>query len=106
MEDIKLFMHRVCADPLFDRTFHTLVDFTKAVLQIGLAEVTMLCEFILSVAKGKMGSAAIIASGPVGTALAMLFSKSLSLFAPSAVFSTWEAALDFLGVDLPEPPDF
>ncbi len=32
----------------------------------------------------------------------MLFSKGISLITPSQVFSTWDAALDFPGVDLPE----
>jgi hypothetical protein len=100
--DIKGLLMQIWSDPLFDRAFHMVLDFTRAALKIGMAEVTMLCESIMSVADGVMGSAAIIASGPVGTALAMLFSKGISLVTPSEVFSTWDAALDFLGVDLPE----
>ncbi|MCK9588393.1 MAG: hypothetical protein WC076_00135 [Terrimicrobiaceae bacterium] len=103
-DDIKRLLHKIWADPLFDRAFHLLMDFTRAVLRIGVAEVAGLCNGIMSIAGGVMGSAAILASGPVGTALAMLFSKGLSLFTPSSVFSTWGAALDFLGVDLPEDP--
>ena len=101
-DDIKRLLLEIWADPRFDRAFHMLMDFSKAALRIGMAEVTMLCHSIMTVAEGVMGSAAIIASGPVGTALAMLLSKGLSLFTPSAVFSTWDAALNFLGVDLPE----
>ncbi len=101
-EDIKGLLMKIWSDPLFDRTFHMLIDFTRAVLKLGMLEVTVLCDAIMSIAGGAMGSAAIIASGPVGTALAMLFSKGISLITPSEVFSTWDAALDFLGVDLPE----
>ncbi len=105
-EDIRHLMLRVFSDPLFDRKFRLLIDFTRAVLRIGVAEVSLLCDFIFSVAKGSIGSAAILTSGTVGTALAMLLSKGLGLFAPSAVFSTLDAALDFLGVDLEAIPDF
>lgn len=100
--DIKGLLVEIWSDPLFDRAFHMVMDFTRAALKIGMAEVTMLCDSIMGVAGGVMGSAAIIASGPVGTALAMLFSKGIALITPSEVFSTWDAALDFLGVDLPE----
>ncbi len=99
-EEIKQLMLRVCADPLFDNTFHTLMDFTRAVLKVGIAEVSLICDFIFSLTKGATGSAAIVASGPLGTALAMLFSKGLSIFRPSAVFSSHEAAYRFLGVDM------
>ncbi len=105
-EEIKSLLSRVFSDPLFDRTFHTLMDFTKAVLKTGLEEVALLCEFISSVAGGVIGSTAIIAAGPMGTALAMLISKGLSFFTPSEVFSTGEAALNFLGLDFSEIPDF
>jgi len=105
LEEIKNLLGRVFADPLFDRSFHTLMDFTKAVLKTGLEEVALLCEFISSVAGGCIGSTAIIAAGPMGTALAMLISKGLSFFTPSEVFSTGEAALDFLGLDLSGIPD-
>lgn len=104
LEEIKNLLSRVFSDPLFDRTFHTLMDFTKAVLKTGLEEVALLCEFISSVAGG--GSTAIIAAGPMGTALAMLISKGLSFFTPSEVFSTGEAALNFLGLDFSGIPDF
>lgn len=103
-EDIKRLLLEIWADSRFDRAFHMLMDFSKAALRIGMAEVTALCHSIMTIAEGAMGSAAIIASGPVGTALAMIFSKGLSLFTPSAVFSTWDGALDFLGVDLPGEP--
>lgn len=106
LEEIKHLLSRVFADPLFDRTFHTLMDFTKAVLRTGLEEVSLLCDFIASIAGGNIGSTAIIAAGPIGTALAMLLSKGLSIFTPSEVFSTGEAALRFLGVDFSEIPDF
>ncbi|MFZ4775001.1 MAG: hypothetical protein ACOYM3_06550 [Terrimicrobiaceae bacterium] len=99
-DEIKQLTLRVRADPLFDRSFHTLMDFTRAVLKIGIAEVSMLCNFIFSLAEGEVGSAVIVASSPMGTALAMLFSKGLSLFTPSAVFSSHEAAFQFLGVDM------
>jgi len=102
--EIKGLLHEIWADPLFDRAFHMVLDFTRAILKIGMAEVAMVCQSMVSIAEGVMGSAAIIASGPVGTALAMLLSKGISLIAPSAVFSTWDAAMDFLGVDLPEAP--
>jgi len=105
-EEIKSLLSRVFSDPLFDKTFHTLMDFTKAVLKTGLEEVALLCEFISSVAGGVIGSTAIIAAGPMGTALAMLISKGLSFFTPSEVFSTGEAALNFLGLDFSEIPDF
>lgn len=105
-EEIKNLLSRVFSDPLFDRTFHTLMDFTNAVLKTGLEEVALLCEFISSIAGGAIGSTAIIAAGPMGTALAMLLSKGLSFFTPSEVFSTGEAALNFLGLDLSGIPDF
>lgn len=101
-KDIRMLLHEICADPLFDRAFHLLLDFTRAALKIGIAEVTMLCDAMMSVAGGVMGGAALIASGPTGTALAMLVSKGISLFTPSRVFSTWDAAVGFLGVNLPE----
>ena len=103
-EDIQQLLHEVRADPLFDRAFHMLMDFSAAVLRIGVSEVMLLCDFVLSIAEGVTGRTAIIASGPIATALAMIFSKGTSLIAPSAVFSTWDAALKFLGVDLPEYP--
>lgn len=106
LEEIKSLLTRVFSDPLFDRTFHTLMDFTNAVLRTGLEEVALLCEFIASVSGGAIGSTAIIAAGPMGTALAMLISKGLSFFTPSEVFSTGEAALDFLGLDFSGIPDF
>lgn len=101
-EDIKRLLMEIWSDTLFDRAFHMVMDFTRAALNIGMAEVTMLCDAIVGIAGGVMGRAALIASGPVGTALAMLFSKGISLITHSEVFSTWDAALDFLGVDLPE----
>ncbi len=103
-EDIRRLLLEIWADSRFDRSFHMLLDFSKASLRIGMAEVTALCHSIMTIAEGAMGSAAIIASGPVGTALAMLFSKGLSLFTSSAVFSTRDAALNFLGVDLTGEP--
>lgn len=106
LEEIKNLLSRVFSDPLFDRTFHTLMDFTKAVLKTGLEEVAHLCEFISSVAGSGIGSTAIVAAGTMGTALAMLISKGLSFFTPSEVFSTGEAALNFLGLDFSEIPDF
>jgi len=106
LEEIKNLLSRVFSDPLFDRTFHTLMDFTKAVLKTGLEEVALLCEFISSVAGSGIGSTAIVAAGTMGTALAMLISKGLSFFTPSEVFSTGEAALNFLGLDFSEIPDF
>lgn len=105
-EEIKNLLRRVFSDPLFDRTFHTLMDFTKAVLKTGLEEVALLCEFISSVAGSGIGSTAIVAAGTMGTALAMLISKGLSFFTLSEVFSTGEAALNFLGLDFSEIPDF
>jgi hypothetical protein len=101
-EDIQQLFAAIWSDPLFDRAFHLLLDFTRAVLRIGLTEVPAICKSMLSIAGDVMGCAALIASGPVGTALAMLISKRISLITPSSVFSTWERALDFLGVDLPE----
>ncbi|MFA7344451.1 MAG: hypothetical protein WC003_09115 [Terrimicrobiaceae bacterium] len=102
LEDILKLLKKIWSDPLFDRAFHLLVDFTRAALKIGMGEVTALCHSMMAVADGVMGYAAIIASGPAGTALAMLISKGISLITPSSVFSTWDAAVDFLGVDLPE----
>ncbi len=105
-EDIRCLMRQVFSDPLFNRKFCLLMDFTRAVLRIGIAEVSLLCDFIFSAAKGFIGSTAILTSGTVGTALAMLLSKGLGVFVQSAVFSTLDAALDFLGVDLEAIPDF
>ena len=103
-QDIQQLLHDIWADPLYQRAFHLLLEFSKAVLRIGVAEVTMICDFMVSVAEGVMGKAAIIASGPMATALAMILSKGISLIAPSAVFSTWDGAMKFLGVDLPDEP--
>ena len=101
-EDIKQLLEDIWSDPLFDRAYHMLMDFTRAALKIGMDEVKWICNSRRSIAGGMMGSTAIIASSPAGTALAMLFSKGLSLITPSAVFSTWDAAVGFLGVDFPE----
>ena len=57
-QDIQQLLHEIWADPLYQRAFHLLLDFSKAVLRIGVAEVTMICDFMVSVAEGVMGKAA------------------------------------------------
>jgi len=102
--DIRELLVEIWADATFERTFHILMDFSKAVFRIGLDEVKSLCNLVMTLAEGAMGRAAMISTEPIGTALAMLFSKGLSLFTASGVFSTQAAALRFLNVELPHEP--
>ena len=88
----------IWADEGYDKSFDIIVDVRDAVFGMRASSIEAFAELVLASENALEGRAAIISAKPVETALSYLFSRKLSEKSPMAVFSTWDAVVDFLGL--------
>jgi len=100
LHDLMTSARSVWSDPRYCRSFDGIVDLTKADCGFHIEEVRSLVDFFLTHEKTSIGRWAAIASSPIVTAFALIYKRSLLDRHPFEVFSTWEAACEFLELDV------
>lgn len=109
LKDVMACAEKMWADPDYRREYGVLSDLRDAATSGDVRDVGALFQF-LQRSETSRGLWAAIFSQPRATALAFLFQATLPLASQLGIFSTWEAACDYLEVDIaaslfpPAPP--
>ena len=104
VQDMKNISIDVWADPSYNQFFNGILDYRKAELDTSVEGIDEIADYFLEASEASFGNAAIIAARPLETALTMIFAHRMLSRNKIHIFSTWEAACKFVGVeDLPEP---
>lgn len=99
MQDFIICSELMWSDPKYSTGYNGIADLTQSVLKMNLLELPSLATRILGIGCVSKGRWVVLASTPVVTALAFLFQQTIQAHHSLEVFSTWEAACSFLGVE-------
>lgn len=99
IDEVVAGIERLWADPEYDPHFCGIVDLQRISLRAQVGDVAALLQFLRR-PETSIGSWAAIFSDPVGTALGMLFLRTNRILPRFDVFSSWEGACAFLGLEL------
>ena len=88
------------SDPRYVRSYDGLVDISHGSVAVAMRDVPPLMRFFREHGNTSEGRWAAVASAPLTTAWALVYRRALGARHPLEIFSTWEAACAFLGVDL------
>lgn len=100
LEDLMTGARRLWADERYSRHYNGLIDLTDGTLTVGGGDFRALVEFVRGHKDTSTGRWAAVASTPFATAYGFLYQRALAGRHTFQVFSTFEAAGSFLGVDL------
>jgi len=87
-------------DPRYSRDYHGIVDFLHGPVSAPMADVRKLIELVQQSPHTSRGRWAAVTTAPVATALALVYGQALAQRHAFEVFSSWEAACDFIGTEL------
>lgn len=96
---------RLWADPLYSKLFRGITNVSGVTFSPGLDDLQGLIAFLKTKPDTSQARWAVITTTPLVTAAAMVYQRRMTSQHPFAVFSTWEAACEFLQLDLPARPD-
>ncbi len=97
---------RLWADKRYSRAYHGVIDLTDVGVKVGREDFQALVELVSESKHTSEGRWAAVATSPLATACGMIYKRALAKRHTFEVFSTFEAAGSFVGVDLKEQPFF
>lgn len=107
VQDMKDIAMEIWAEPSYNQFFNGIIDYRKAKLDTSVDAIAEITDYFLEASEASFGHAAILAARPLETALNMIFADRMLCRNKMHIFSTWEAACKFVGVeDLPDPLTF
>ena len=96
-------IRRLWADPAYCRAYAGLVDLSDESLSIEIADLHALIDHLRDQPAISEGRWAAVTSSPLATACGLLYQKAISPRHPFEVFSSFEAAANFLRLEGPPP---
>jgi hypothetical protein len=105
LADLRAVTLRLWSDPRYRRDQVGLIDISNASAGVSMEDFRALVAFVKSREEASTARWAAVASTPFATACAMLYRTAVAGRQLFEVFSTWEAACGFIGVELaPDAP--
>jgi hypothetical protein len=101
LADVLAATRRLWADPLYSKSYDGIADFSGASVGLSMDDLRALISFLRQHDQTTVGRWGVVASSPLATACAMIYRRALAPRHEFEVFSSWDAACDFLGVALP-----
>lgn len=89
-------------DPRYSRSFDGIVDISHSSVSAAIGDCRALIEFVSKNEKTSEGRWAAVAGSPVATACAFLYRHAARNRHVFEVYSSWEAAKEFLHRELPD----
>ena len=89
------------ADPSYSRKFDGIADISDASLGVAMSDFRALLGFLRDHHRTSQGRWAAVATTPFATACGMMYRGALFGRHTLEIFSTWEAACNFINGDLP-----
>ncbi len=91
------------ADPAYRREYNGIADASDVSLRVDLQDFGAFISFLAGRKEMSVGRWAVITASPLVTACAFIYKKAVSSQHKFEVFSSWDAACDF--VNLPQIPE-
>lgn len=88
------------ADPRYSRDYHGIIDFLHGPVSTSMADLRQLIAFVQQSVQTSRGRWAAVTTSPVPTALALVYGQAMVQRHAFEVFSSWEAACAFVGVEM------
>lgn len=99
LEDLLATTRQLWADPRYSPAYDGLVDISDGSFSVAMSDLRMLMAFLVSEPTTSRGRWAAVATTPMAIACGMLYRTVMKQRHAFAVFSTWEAACEFLMFD-------
>lgn len=100
LEDLTGIARRLWADPRYTRGYNGLADLTDMNLAVGRGDFRALVDFVRGQKDTSEGRWAAVTNSPLATACGLIYQRAMAARHPFEVYSTFEAAGAFVGVDL------
>ena len=94
---------RLWADPAYSRSYAGLIDLSDESLSVAIGDFHSLLDYLRDQPAISQGRWAAVTSSPFATACGLLYQKAISPRHPFEVFSSFEAAANFLRIEGPPP---
>lgn len=104
LHELEAVAERLWSDQRYVRSYNGVVDLTDTTLSVGREDFRTLMEFLRGHKLTSEGRWAAVASSPLATACGLLYKRMLATRHTFEVFSTFEAAGAFVGVDWQDGP--
>lgn len=104
LEELTKGVERLWSDPRYSRSYHGVIDLTDGTLAVGRLEFRALVDFVRGHKDTSTGRWAAVAGSPLAVACGMIYQRAVAGRHSFEVFSTFEAAGSFVGVDLRQGP--
>jgi hypothetical protein len=104
LRDLKAMAEKLWADARYSRRYNGVVDLTDSKLSVARGDFQALLEFVRGHKDASEGRWAAVADSPLATAFGMIYKRALAGRHTFEVFSTFEAAGAFVGVEMQDAP--
>lgn len=101
LADLLAAVRRLWADPLYSKSYDGIVDLSETSMGISMEDLRALIGFLQQRPETSTGRWGAVASSPLTTACAMIYRRAAAPRHQFEVFSSWAAACDFLGHQVP-----
>lgn len=97
-------VHQLWADPAYHRSYGGLVDISDGAVWVNIADLHQFIAFIRDQPSTSEGRWAAVTSSPLATACGLLYQKAIWNRHPFEVFTSFEAACDYLHIGVEHVP--
>lgn len=97
---------KLWADKRYSKSYNGIIDLTDSGVKVAREDFQALVEFVAGNKHTSEGRWAAVATSPLATACGMIYKRAVAKRHSFEVFSTFEAAGAFVGIDLGEEPFF
>ncbi len=95
-ENLEAVLVQLCQDPRFDPDYDILTDLHACEFELGLEQVELFAQLFMDMFKESKGKSALLVDSPRETATSMIFQDMVTQARWVEVFSTREAALNWV----------
>jgi hypothetical protein len=99
--DLTASTQRLWADPRYSRAFDGIVDMSEASAGVGIDDFRAFLKFLRQEPKISQGRWAAVTTTPFATACSFMYRSAMAGRHTLEIFSTWDAACEFLDFVLP-----
>jgi hypothetical protein len=103
LQDCKDLVNRIWEDPAWHNNMRVIMDFRLSRLKLSYQDLLELTDFFIKSPLATKAAGALLVTTPQETALATIFGNKIQPYNQAAIFSTWDAAILFLQLSLPDP---